>query len=176
MLDKLNSISDAIDAMDLSIKDDSLTEAQRAGMFLDYKEYLDQAATRMEQAKTSTDEVLKEKAEEISKKIHAILEQAATYMVIEIPRTLTDKEFTVTLTEADRAVTDHEPEPEESNQTYLLIGSNGFHHLHEGPPSGLNACVNQILADDITAGYEPMVYRCEQLKAKKTSYFSFEGK
>ena len=176
MLDKLNSISDAIDAMDLSIKDDSLTEAQRAGMFLDYKEYLDQAATRMDQAKTSSDSVLKAKAEEISKKITAILEQAATYMVIEIPRTLTDKEITVTLVEADRTTTANEPEPKENKQTYLLIGSNGFHHLHEGPPSGLNACVNLILADDIAAGHEPIVYRCERLEALKTSYFSFEGK
>ena len=174
MLDKLNSISDAIDAMDISIKDDSLTEAQRAGMFLDYKEYLDQAATRMEQAKTSSDSVLKAKAEEISQKITAILEQAGTYMVLEIPQM--SKEFEVAPVEVARTTAANEPKPEAGKETYLLIGSNGFHHLHEGPPSGLNACVNLILADDIAAGHEPIVYRCERLEALKTSYFSFVGK
>ena len=116
MLDKLNAISEAVDAMGVSIKDESLTEAQRAGMFLDYKEYLDQAATRMEQAKKSNDATLKAKAEEISKKITAILEQAGTYMVLEVPRM--SKEFEVTLVEAERTTMVNEPEPKEDKQTY----------------------------------------------------------
>jgi len=169
MLDKLNAISEAIDAMGVSIKDESLTEAQRAGMFLDYKEYLDQAATRMEQAKKSNDATLKAKAEEISKKITAILEQAGTYMVLEVPRM--NKEL-----EADRMATVNEPEPEEDRQIYLIIDAHGAHELHDVKPSELNAYVNRKLATDISEGYEPAVYLCKQLQAKKASYFSFEGK